>query len=178
MLMLRRPQTAVNIASTRTFPGKKNAGRGREGACEQFSGIGCVPCVFCFDHDWRQTAARAWAEGRKLRDLRTEAGVEFYDRKRRKCGRQENWPPGGGGGRRDTAVLMDEARPVRSTTLLDDYCGRYGQALKALVRRMYWDEKNALAWKPLGDFFSGSGALGDSVIYESAPLAVAPNRKR
>jgi hypothetical protein len=74
----------------------------------------------------------------------------------------------------ETLVLMDEAGPGEIThfwtTMWAD-----GQALKALVLRMYWDEEKAPSVEsPLGDFF-GLG-LGDSVIYESAPLAVAPNR--
>jgi hypothetical protein len=74
----------------------------------------------------------------------------------------------------ETLVLMDEAGPGEIThfwtTMWAD-----GQALKALVLRMYWDEeKTPSAESPLGDFF-GLG-LGDYVIYESAPLAVAPNR--
>src|SRR5260370_42195088 len=74
----------------------------------------------------------------------------------------------------DTLVLMDEAGPGEIThfwtTMWAD-----GQALKALVLRMYWDEeKTPSVESPLGDFF-GLG-LGDYVIYESAPLAVAPNR--
>src|SRR5882724_9383564 len=69
---------------------------------------------------------------------------------------------------------MDEAGPGEIThfwtTMWAD-----GQALKALVLRMYWDEeKTPSVESPLGDFF-GLG-LGDYVIYESAPLAVAPNR--
>jgi len=74
----------------------------------------------------------------------------------------------------ETLVLMDEAGPGEIThfwtTMWAD-----GQALKALVLRMYWDEeKTPSVESPLGDFF-GLG-LGDYVIYESAPLAVAPNR--
>jgi len=74
----------------------------------------------------------------------------------------------------DTLVLMDEAGPGEIThfwtTMWAD-----GQALKALVLRMYWDEeKTPSVESPLGDFF-GLG-LGDYVIYESAALAVAPNR--
>jgi len=50
-----------------------------------------------------------------------------------------------------------------------------GTALKALVLRMYWDEETTPSVEaPLGDFF-GLG-LGEYVVYESAPLAVAPNR--
>jgi hypothetical protein len=50
-----------------------------------------------------------------------------------------------------------------------------GPALKALVLRMYWDEeKSPSVESPLGDFF-GLG-LGDYLVYESAPLNVAPNR--
>src|SRR5258705_11085167 len=74
----------------------------------------------------------------------------------------------------ETLVLMDEAGDDEIThfwtTMWAD-----GQALKALVLRMYWDEeKTPSVESPLGDFF-GLG-LGDYVIYESAPLAVAPNR--
>ena len=63
----------------------------------------------------------------------------------------------------DTLVLMDEAGPGEIThfwtTMWAD-----GQALKALVLRMYWDEeKTPSVESPLGDFFGlGLGDYGDA----------------
>jgi hypothetical protein len=74
----------------------------------------------------------------------------------------------------ETLVLMDEPGPGEITHFWTTMWAE-GPALKALVLRMYWDEEKAPSVEsPLGDFF-GLG-LGDYVIYESAPLAVAPNR--
>jgi D-arabinan exo alpha-(1,3)/(1,5)-arabinofuranosidase (non-reducing end) len=74
----------------------------------------------------------------------------------------------------ETLVLMDEPGPGEITHFWTTMWAE-GPALKALVLRMYWDEeKTPSVESPLGDFF-GLG-LGDYVIYESAPLAVAPNR--
>jgi Protein of unknown function (DUF2961) len=74
----------------------------------------------------------------------------------------------------ETLVLMDERGPAEITHFWTTMWAQ-GPALKALVLRMYWDEeKTPSVESPLGDFF-GLG-LGDYVIYESAPLSVAPNR--
>ena len=74
----------------------------------------------------------------------------------------------------ETLVLMDERGPGEITHFWTTMWAE-GPALKALVLRMYWDEETTPSVEsPLGDFF-GLG-LGDYVIYESAPLNVAPNR--
>ena len=74
----------------------------------------------------------------------------------------------------ETLVLMDEGGPGEITHFWTTMWAQ-GPALKALVLRMYWDQEKAPSVEsPLGDFF-GLG-LGDYVIYESAPLSVAPNR--
>jgi Protein of unknown function (DUF2961) len=74
----------------------------------------------------------------------------------------------------ETLVLLDEPGPGEITHFWTTMWAE-GPALKALVLRMFWDEeKTPSVETPLGDFF-GLG-LGDYVIYESAPLAVAPNR--
>jgi hypothetical protein len=74
----------------------------------------------------------------------------------------------------ETLVLMDERGPGEITHFWTTMWAE-GPALKALVLRMYWDEETTPSVEsPLGDFF-GLG-LGDYVVYESAPLAVAPNR--
>src|SRR6266436_1485707 len=71
-------------------------------------------------------------------------------------------------------VLMDEHGRGEITHFWTTMWAE-GPALKALVLRMYWDEETTPSVEsPLGDFF-GLG-LGDYVVYESAPLAVAPNR--
>ena len=75
----------------------------------------------------------------------------------------------------ETLVLMDERGPGEITHFWTTMWAQGGLALKALVLRMYWDEeKTPSVESPLGDFF-GLG-LGDYVVYESGPLAVAPNR--
>jgi len=75
---------------------------------------------------------------------------------------------------RDTLVLMDEAGPGEITHFWTTMWAE-GPALKALVLRMYWDgEATPSVESPLGDFF-GLG-LGDYMVYQSAPLAVAPER--
>ncbi len=74
----------------------------------------------------------------------------------------------------ETLVLIDERGPGEITHFWTTMWAQ-GPALKALVLRMYWDEEKAPSVEsPLGDFF-GLG-LGDYVVYESAPLVVAPNR--
>jgi D-arabinan exo alpha-(1,3)/(1,5)-arabinofuranosidase (non-reducing end) len=75
----------------------------------------------------------------------------------------------------ETLVLMDERGPGEITHFWTTMWGEGGPALKILVLRMYWeDETTPSVESPLGDFF-GLG-LGDYFVYESAPLAVAPNR--
>jgi hypothetical protein len=75
----------------------------------------------------------------------------------------------------ETLVLMDERGPGEITHFWNTMWAEDGAALKALVLRMYWDEESAPSVEaPLGDFF-GLG-LGEYVVYESAPLNVAPNR--
>ncbi len=75
----------------------------------------------------------------------------------------------------ETLVLMDEAGPGEITHVWTTMWARGGAPLKALVLRIYWDgEPTPSVESPLGDFF-GLG-LGDYVVYQSAPLAVAPER--
>ena len=76
---------------------------------------------------------------------------------------------------RESLVLMDENGPGEITHIWTTMWAEGHTALKALVLRIYWDgESTPSVEAPLGDFF-GLG-LGDYVVYESAPLAVAPNR--
>jgi hypothetical protein len=75
----------------------------------------------------------------------------------------------------ETLVLLDEPGPANIThiwfTLADDE----SYHLKKIVLRMYWDgESTPSVETPLGDFF-GLG-LGEYFTYQSAPLAVSPNR--
>jgi len=75
----------------------------------------------------------------------------------------------------ETLVLMDERGPGEITHFWTTMWAEGGTALKALVLRMYWDEETTPSVEaPLGDFFWLG--LGEYVVYESAPLAVAPNR--
>src|SRR5436305_9294818 len=75
----------------------------------------------------------------------------------------------------DTLVLMDENGPGEITHIWTTMWAEGNTALKALVLRIYWDgEATPSVEAPLGDFF-GLG-LGEYFVYESAPLAVAPNR--
>ncbi len=75
----------------------------------------------------------------------------------------------------ETLLLMDEAGPGEITHVWTTMWARGGAPLKALVLRMYWDgESTPSVESPLGDFF-GLG-LGDYVVYQSAPFAVAPER--
>lgn len=78
-------------------------------------------------------------------------------------------PPG------QTLTVLDESGPGNIThiwfTLADDE----PHHLKKIVLRMYWDgESTPSVEAPLGDFF-GLG-LGEYFTFQSAPLAVAPNR--
>ncbi len=75
----------------------------------------------------------------------------------------------------ETLLLMDEAGPGEITHVWTTMWARGGAPLKALVLHIYWDsETTPSVESPLGDFF-GLG-LGDYVVYQSAPLAVAPER--
>jgi hypothetical protein len=75
----------------------------------------------------------------------------------------------------ETLVLLDEAGPGEITHIWTTMWAEGGTPLKALVLRMYWDEeKTPSVESPLGDFFGLE--LGDYLAYESAPLAVAPDR--
>jgi Protein of unknown function (DUF2961) len=78
-------------------------------------------------------------------------------------------PPG------ETLTLLDESGPGNIThiwfTLADDEAYH----LKKIVLRIYWDGETAPSVEtPLGDFF-GLG-LGEYFTFQSAPLAVSPNR--
>ncbi len=90
----------------------------------------------------------------------------------------------------DRAGANDDARPVRpgeTLTLLDvagpgvishlwfTISSREEFHLKKLVLRIYWDaEATPSVEAPIGDFF-GLG-LGEYFLYQSAPLAVAPEK--
>lgn len=75
----------------------------------------------------------------------------------------------------ETLVLMDEAGPGIITHIWTTMWTSSPTPLKALVLHMYWDNESVPSVEaPLGDFF-GLG-LGDYFIYQSAPLAVAPER--
>jgi hypothetical protein len=74
----------------------------------------------------------------------------------------------------ETLVLLDDRGPGEITHIWSTMWAG-GVPLKGLVLRMYWDGESAPSVEsPLGDFF-GLG-LGDYVVYESAPVAVAPER--
>jgi hypothetical protein len=74
----------------------------------------------------------------------------------------------------ETLVLLDDRGPGEITHIWSTMWAG-GVPLKALVLRMYWDgEPTPSVESPLGDFF-GLG-FGDYVVYESTPLAVAPER--
>ena len=75
----------------------------------------------------------------------------------------------------ETLTVLDESGPGNIThiwfTLADDE----PHHLKKIVLRIYWDgESTPSVETPLGDFF-GLG-LGEYFTFQSAPLAVAPNR--
>ena len=75
----------------------------------------------------------------------------------------------------ETLVLLDAPGPGIVTHIWTTMWTESPTPLKALVLHMYWDEESAPSVEaPLGDFF-GLG-LGDYFTYQSAPLAVAPNR--
>jgi hypothetical protein len=77
-------------------------------------------------------------------------------------------PPG------QTLVLLDAPGPGVVTHIWMTVASHERFHLKKLVLRMYWDGERAPSVEtPLGDFF-GLG-LGQSVTFQSAPLAVAPD---
>lgn len=75
----------------------------------------------------------------------------------------------------ETLVLLDTQGPGLVTHIWTTMSARGRLPLKALVLRMYWDDETTPSVEtPLGDFF-GLG-LGEYFVYQSAPLAVAPDR--
>jgi hypothetical protein len=78
-------------------------------------------------------------------------------------------PPG------ETLTLLDEDGPATITHIWFTLADQEAYHLKKIVLRMYWDSETTPSVEtPLGDFF-GLG-LGEYFTYQSAPLAVAPNR--
>ncbi|HVJ07357.1 MAG TPA: glycoside hydrolase family 172 protein [Acidisarcina sp.] len=78
-------------------------------------------------------------------------------------------PPG------ETLTLMDDAGPGVITHVWITIASGEMYHLKKLVLRAYWDgEASPSIETPIGDFF-GLG-LGDYVLYQSVPLAVAPDK--
>lgn len=78
-------------------------------------------------------------------------------------------PPG------DTLTLLDDSGPATITHIWFTIADDESFHLKKIVLRMYWDgEATPSVETPLGDFF-GLG-LGEYFNYQSAPLAVAPNK--
>ncbi len=75
----------------------------------------------------------------------------------------------------ETLTVFDEAGPATITHLWFTIADDEAYHLKKIVLRMYWDgESTPSVETPLGDFF-GLG-LGEYYTYQSAPLAVAPNK--
>ena len=75
----------------------------------------------------------------------------------------------------ETLTVLDEAGPGMITHIWFTLASHESYHLKKLVLRMYWDEETTPSVEtPLGDFF-GLG-LGEYVVFEAAPLSVAPNR--
>lgn len=78
-------------------------------------------------------------------------------------------PPG------ETLTLIDDAGPGAITHVWITIASGETYHLKKLVLRAYWDgEASPSIETPVGDFF-GLG-LGDYVLYQSVPLAVAPEK--
>ncbi|MGH9468737.1 MAG: glycoside hydrolase family 172 protein [Terriglobia bacterium] len=74
-----------------------------------------------------------------------------------------------------TLVLLDAAGPGEVQHIWITVADNEAWHLKKLVLRMYWDNESTPSVEaPLGDFF-GLG-LGEYVDYQSAPLAVAPEK--
>jgi hypothetical protein len=75
----------------------------------------------------------------------------------------------------DTLILLDDAGPAIITHIWITIASSEQLHLKKLVLRMYWDNESSPSVEtPLGDFF-GLG-LGDYFLYQSTPLAVAPDK--
>jgi Protein of unknown function (DUF2961) len=75
----------------------------------------------------------------------------------------------------ETLTLLDEAGPGVITHVWMTIASGESYHLKKLVLRAYWDgEATPSVEAPVGDFF-GLG-LGDYVLYQSIPLAVAPEK--
>ena len=75
----------------------------------------------------------------------------------------------------DTLTLLDENGPATITHIWFTIADDETYHLKKIVLHMYWDgETTPSVETPLGDFF-GLG-LGEYYTYQSAPLAVAPNK--
>ncbi len=75
----------------------------------------------------------------------------------------------------ETLNLLDESGPATITHIWFTISDDEAYHLKKLVLRMYWDgESTPSVETPLGDFF-GLG-LGEYYNFQSAPLAVAPNK--
>jgi hypothetical protein len=74
-----------------------------------------------------------------------------------------------------TLTVLDEVGPGIVTHIWFTISSSEDFHLKKLVLRMYWDEEATPSVEvPLGDFF-GLG-LGEYIVFEAAPLSVAPNR--
>jgi hypothetical protein len=75
----------------------------------------------------------------------------------------------------DTLTLLDESGPGLVSHVWVTIASRDPHHLKALVLRMYWDNESTPSVEaPIGDFF-GLG-LGEYFLYQSIPLAVAPEK--
>jgi hypothetical protein len=75
----------------------------------------------------------------------------------------------------DTLTLLDDNGPGTITHIWFTIADDEAYHLKKIVLRMYWDgETTPSVETPFGDFF-GLG-LGEYYTYQSAPLAVAPNK--
>ena len=78
-------------------------------------------------------------------------------------------------GPEETATLLDAEGPGEVTHLWFTIASEENFHLKKIVLRAYWDgEATPSVEAPIGDFF-GLG-LGEYFTYESAPLAVAPEK--
>ena len=74
-----------------------------------------------------------------------------------------------------TITVLDEAGPGEVSHIWFTIADKEEKHLKKIVLRMYWDgESTPSVEAPIGDFF-GLGT-GDYFLYQSAPLAVAPDK--
>jgi hypothetical protein len=74
-----------------------------------------------------------------------------------------------------TATILDASGPGLITHIWFTIASDEHLHLKKLVLRMYWDDEQTPSVEtPIGDFF-GLG-LGEYYLYESVPLAVAPDK--